>query len=125
MPHVIARADGPARKVVVGAGPAGLEAARVAAARGHPVVLFKAEPQPGGQVRLAAALGRRREIIGIIDWLVGGTRHLGVDLRCNLLAEARDVIAEAPDVVVIATGGVPDSSFLAEGADLAVTSWDS
>jgi NADPH-dependent 2,4-dienoyl-CoA reductase/sulfur reductase-like enzyme len=125
MPHVIARAAGPTRKVVVvGAGPAGLEAARVAAAHGHPVVLLEAAPQPGGQVRLAAALGRRREIIGITDWLAGEIRHLGVDLRCNLLAEASDVIAEAPDVVVIATGGVPDSSFLAEGADLVVTPWD-
>jgi hypothetical protein len=89
MPHVIARSDGPARKiVVVGAGPAGLEAARVAAARGHPVVLFEAAARPGGQVRLAAALARRREIIGIVEWLEGETRHLGVDLRCNLLAEA-------------------------------------
>jgi N-methyl-L-proline demethylase len=75
-------------------------------------------------VRLAAALARRREIIGIIDWLASETSRLGVDLRCNLLAEAGDVMAEAPDVVVIATGGVPDSSFLAEGEDLVVTSWD-
>jgi NADPH-dependent 2,4-dienoyl-CoA reductase/sulfur reductase-like enzyme len=125
MPHVIARADRPGRKVVVvGAGPAGLEAARVSAARGHRVVLFEAAAQPGGQVRLAAALARRREIIAIVDWLAGETRHLGVDLRCNVLAEAGDVMAEVPDVVVIATGGVPDISFLAEGADLAVTSWD-
>src|SRR5690606_23077211 len=125
MPHVIARADGPARKVVVvGAGPAGLEAARVTAARGHRVVLFEAAPEPGGQLRLAAALGRRREIIGIVDWLKSEIAHLGVDLRCNVLAEANDVLAEAPDVVVIATGGVPNLSFLAEGADLAVTSWD-
>ena len=75
-------------------------------------------------MRLAAALARRREIIGIVEWLEGETRRLGVDLRCNLLAEAGDVMAEAPDVVVIATGGVPDPAFLAEGADLAVTSWD-
>src|SRR5690606_20181580 len=94
MPHVIARADGPARKVVVvGAGPAGLEAARVTAARGHRVVLFEAAPEPGGQLRLAAALGRRREIIGIVDWLKSEIAHLGVDLRCNVLAEANDVLA--------------------------------
>jgi NADPH-dependent 2,4-dienoyl-CoA reductase/sulfur reductase-like enzyme len=88
------------------------------------VVLFEAAPRPGGQLRLAAALARRREIIGIVDWLESETRHLGVDLRCNRLAEAADVLAEAPDVVVIATGGVPDLSFLAEGEELATTSWD-
>ena len=125
LPHVIARSDRPARKVVVvGAGPAGLEAARVAAARGHPVVLFEAAPEPGGQVRLAAALARRREIIGIVDWLQSEIAHLGVDLRCNVFAEATDVLAEAPDVVVIATGGVPNTTFLTEGEALAVTSWD-
>jgi N-methyl-L-proline demethylase len=125
MPHVIQRASGPARAiVVVGAGPAGLEAARVAAARGHRVVLFEAAPQPGGQVRLAAALARRREIIGIAQWLADDSQRLGVDLRCNLFAETADVLAEAPDIVVIATGGVPNTSFLAEGAELAVTSWD-
>ncbi|HEX6267288.1 MAG TPA: FAD-dependent oxidoreductase, partial [Burkholderiales bacterium] len=125
VPHLIARSDRPARKVVVvGAGPAGLEAARVAAARGHLVVLFEAAPEPGGQLRLAAALARRREIIGIVDWLRGEIAHLGVDLRCNVLAEATDVLAERPDVVVIATGGVPNTSFLSEGEALAVTSWD-
>ena len=125
MPHVIARSHGPARKVVVvGAGPAGLEAARVAAARGHSVVLFEAAPEPGGQVRLAAALARRREIIGIVDWLASEIAQPGVDLRCNALAGAADVLAEAPEVVVIATGGVPNTAFLTEGEDLAVTSWD-
>jgi 2,4-dienoyl-CoA reductase-like NADH-dependent reductase (Old Yellow Enzyme family) len=125
MPHVIPRATGPARTVVVvGAGPAGLEAARVAAERSHRVVLFEAAAQPGGQVRLAAALARRREIIGIVDWLQREVERLDVALRCNLFAEPSDVLVEAPDVVVIATGGVPNASFLTEGEELAVTSWD-
>ena len=47
-----------------------------------------------------------------------------MDLRCNVYAEAGNVLAEAPDVVVIATGGIPNTSFLAEGEELAVTSWD-
>jgi 2,4-dienoyl-CoA reductase-like NADH-dependent reductase (Old Yellow Enzyme family)/thioredoxin reductase len=125
MPHVIARADGPARKVVVvGAGPAGLEAARVAGERGHAVVLFEAASEPGGQVRLAARSPRRRELIGIADWRVAQCERLGVVMRFNTLAEAADVLALDPDVVIVATGGLPDPSFVGEGADLVVTSWD-
>jgi NADPH-dependent 2,4-dienoyl-CoA reductase/sulfur reductase-like enzyme len=88
------------------------------------VVLFEAAPEPGGQVRLAAALARRREIIGIVDWLASEIAQLGVDLRCNAFAGAADVLAERPEVVVIATGGVPNTAFLIEGEALAVTSWD-
>ena len=72
MPHVIAPSRGPRRKVVVvGAGPAGLEAARVSASRGHDVVLFEAATEPGGQIRLAARTTWRRDLIGIVQWLAG------------------------------------------------------
>src|SRR5215831_14777582 len=125
MPHVIRRGDGPARRVVVaGAGPAGLEAARVVAERGHAVVLFEAADQPGGQVRLAARAKRRRELIGIVDWRMGRLQKLGADLRFNTLAEAADVLGEKPDVVIVATGGLPNSAVIAEGADLVASSWD-
>jgi N-methyl-L-proline demethylase len=125
MPHVVARSSGPKRKVVVvGAGPAGLEAARVASARGHEVVVFEAAAEAGGQVRLAANLGRKREIQGIVDWRVAQCAKQGVDLRYNIYAEMGDVLAEQPDVVFIATGGLPNLSFLDAGADLVTTSWD-
>lgn len=125
MPHVIRRTDGPTRKVVViGAGPAGLEAARVSAERGHEVVMFEAADQPGGQIRLAAALQRRRELIGIVDWRAEQCERLGVSMRFNRLAEADDVLAERPDVVIVATGGLPNTSFLEAGEDLVVTTWD-
>ena len=125
MPHVIARSEGRKKKfVVVGAGPGGLEAARVAGARGHEVVLFEAGDRPGGQVRVAAGLARRREILGIIDWRVAQCGKYEVSLRTNTYAEAADVLAENPDVVIIATGGVPNLGFLDAGEDLATSGWD-
>jgi 2,4-dienoyl-CoA reductase-like NADH-dependent reductase (Old Yellow Enzyme family) len=125
MPHVITKATGRRRKVVVvGAGPAGLEAARVAAARGHEVVVFEAAAEAGGQVRLAAKLSRRREILGIIDWRLQQCSAHDVQFRFNKLAEPQDVAAEKPEIVFIATGGVPNLSFLEAGGDLVTTSWD-
>lgn len=124
-PHDVTPSGGPKRKVVViGAGPGGLEAARVAAARGHEVVVFEAGDQPGGQVRVAAGLKRRREILGIVDWRMAECERLGVRFRFNHYAEADDVTAEAPDVVIVATGGLPNTDFLDEGGEHATTSWD-
>src|SRR5690606_25866009 len=89
MPHVVARTTGPAKKVVVvGAGPAGLEAARVSAERGHAVTLFEAGDRAGGQVVLAAALKRRRELLGIVDWRLAELERLGAALHFNRYAEA-------------------------------------
>ncbi len=68
MPHDIPKAAIRKKVVIVGAGPAGLEAARVAAERGHDVTVFEAADQPGGQVRLTAQSPRRREMISIIEW---------------------------------------------------------
>ena len=124
MPHKIARADTPKRVTVVGAGPAGLEAARVAAERGHAVTVFEAADQPGGQVRLCALTKLRSDMIGIIDWRMAQCEAMGVTFRFNTYAEVSDVTETAPDVVVIATGGLPNEQTLAAGNDLAVTPWD-
>ena len=125
MPQVVRPTDGPKRKiVVVGAGPAGLEAARVSAERGHGVTLFEAAPHPGGQVRLLARMKRRAELIGIADWRAERCEALGVDMRFNVYAEAADVLAEKPDVVIIATGGLPNTDILDEGSDLVASGWD-
>ncbi|RJT23275.1 FAD-binding protein [Mesorhizobium waimense] len=123
--HEIVRTAGPHRNIViVGAGPAGLEAARVAAARGHRVKVFEAAPKAGGQILIASALKRRREILGIVDWRLAECARLGVQIEYNRYVDASDVLAENPDLVVVATGGLPNLDSLHEGQELATTSWD-
>ena len=124
MPHTITPAATKRQVVVVGAGPAGLEAARVAAERGHKVTVLEAAPEAGGQVRLIAQTKRRAEMIGITDWRMAQCAALGVEFRFNTWAEAEDVTALNPDVVIIATGGIAQKDILAAGNDLTVSAWD-
>ena len=128
MPHVITRTSGPKRKVVVvGAGPAGLEAARVAKSRGHDVVLFEKNDYVGGQIMLAAKAPQREQMAGIVRWFDMETKRLGVDRRLGVAADEKAIMAEKPDIIVLATGGSSFTSQVAAwGVDegLAVSSWD-
>jgi N-methyl-L-proline demethylase len=124
MPHIIPKAEKRRKVVIVGAGPAGLEAARVSAERGHEVVVFEAADKAGGQIRLTAQSERRREMISIIEWRMSQCEKLGVTFRFNSWAEADAVQAENPDVVIIATGGLPHTDVLSRGNELVISAWD-
>ncbi|CAA9354595.1 MAG: Probable N-methylproline demethylase (EC [uncultured Nocardioidaceae bacterium] len=124
LPHVAGAAASLKKAVVVGAGPGGLEAARVLGERGHDVVVMEAADAPGGQVLLAASAPRRRDLIGIVDWRVAEAKHGRVEFRYGAYADADMVLAESPDVVVVATGGLPNRSFLDEGEHLVSDTWD-
>ena len=124
IPHVVPMTQKLKKVVVVGAGPAGLEAARVCAERGHEVVLIEAADQPGGQVLIASRVERRREIMGIVDWRYEQLQRMAVQSRFNTFADADTVLAENPEVVIVATGGYPNQDFLKSGKKFTTTTWD-
>lgn len=105
------RAAAPKRVLVVGAGPAGLEAARAAAERGHQVEIAEASARIGGQFRLAGEQPRRGQILDLLDWYERQFAKLQVKLSLNAYLEAEDIRARAPDVVLLATGSLPDPDF--------------
>lgn len=125
MPHDVPAAARRRRIVVVGAGPGGLEAARVAGERGHDVVVLEAMPWAGGQLNLAVRNPRRRDLQGIIDWRLAECARLGVEIRLDTFADAEIVASLAPDAVIVATGGQPQLPPDIEGdTDRMSTSWD-
>jgi 2,4-dienoyl-CoA reductase-like NADH-dependent reductase (Old Yellow Enzyme family) len=124
MPHDIPRAERRRRVVVIGGGPGGLEAARVCAERGHDVVLLEVMPWTGGQIRLAARNPRRKDLLGIVEWRDAELARLGVDVRIDTYADEHLVRDLQPDVVIVATGGLPQNPQLEMGGDLVTSAWD-
>ncbi len=124
MPHELGKSSATKNIVVVGAGPAGLEAARVCAERGHKVTVFEAANEVGGQIRLAAKLPRRKEILGIVEWRNNECERLGVKFQMNQYVDESDVISLNPNTVIVATGGLAQTTAIDSGHELAVSSWD-
>ena len=112
------------RIVIVGGGPGGMEAARVCRLRGHDVVLLEAGDRLGGQVNLAGMPRLRRQMHSIADWLRVDLERLEVAIHYNVYAEAEEVLAEAPDVVIIATGGIPNTEVLPRDNEMLLSVWD-
>ncbi|MDA9100654.1 NADH:flavin oxidoreductase [Planktomarina sp.] len=126
MPHIVNFSNKIKKVVVIGAGPGGLEAARVASERGHAVTVLEAADQPGGQIRLTAQSPRRREMISIVDWRMQQCEKRGVRFQFNTYAEMSDVVALEPQVVVVATGGIPNMELFETKGELKNVSsaWD-
>lgn len=122
-PH---RAGAESRRVVIaGGGPAGLEAARVAAQDGHHVVLFERTGTLGGQLRIAAAGPTREELLDFVFYAERQLGRLGVEVRMGQDATRSAVLAEAPDLVVCATGASPvDPELAIRGHARVVTVWE-
>ena len=118
------RSSATRRVIVAGGGPGGLEAARVAAEAGHDVVLYERSDSVGGQLRVAAAGPTRGELFDFVAYLERELARLGVDVRLGVGATKEAILADAPELVVIATGAVPlPPAFPVSGANV-TTIWD-
>ncbi len=109
--------------VVVGAGPAGLEAARVCLEKGLPTTIFEAADSAGGQVRLLAQ-GRRSELKAIVEWRLARIENLHGSIHYNRFLEPEEICSMEADIVLVATGGSPQKPPLDYGEELAQTGWE-
>ena len=119
-PHVAGRSDDPRHVLVVGGGPAGLEAAVVAAARGHRVTLVERSARLGGMVNIAAVGSGRASLAGLTDWLAREVERLRVAVELERAVDASD-LAGHDGPVIIATGSVPGRPTFSDGPGAVVS----
>ena len=125
MPHEISILSNRKKKIVIiGAGPSGLEAAKISSERGHEVIVYEAASNVGGQINLITRSKRRKDMKGIIDWRLEACNNNNVKFYFNTFANKDIVLSENPNVIIVATGGVPNTSFIEEGSELACSTWD-
>lgn len=122
IPQLVTPAPAGGKKVViVGGGPAGLEAARVCAERGHSVVLHEAASDLGGQVLPMTRVKRQSEKRSITEWLASEAKIAGAQLIVNSYVDEEDILASDADVVIIATGGQPNQELPEGGGELTLS----
>lgn len=106
--------------VVIGAGPAGLEAARLCALIGHKVSVYEASDRVGGQLEYWSRVASRRELRGIIDWRISELNRLEVVVKLNTMISSNDIALLDADEVIIATGAIERSRLSSENSDIEV-----
>jgi 2,4-dienoyl-CoA reductase-like NADH-dependent reductase (Old Yellow Enzyme family) len=121
--HNVAKTSAPLKIVVVGGGPCGMEATRLAAEAGHQVHLFEATDQLGGQLKLASMGTLRRQVKTVLDWLTFEVMASEARIHLSTYAESADILGLEPDLIIVATGGWP-SPLECVGSELVLSSWD-
>ncbi|WP_313802493.1 FAD-dependent oxidoreductase [Sphingobium sp.] len=105
--HFLTPVESPKTVLIIGGGPSGMEAARVAALRGHKVILAEASSKLGGMVEVAKRSAGRHKLGDITEWLEREIFRLGVDVRLSTYVDAEDVAAFGADEIIVATGSLP------------------
>jgi len=110
----ITSAERQKKVLVIGGGPAGMEAARVAAARGHSVTLIEREPELGGNLNVGSAPKFKKNDARLVEWYERQLRILGVDIRTGQEANETAIRNAGADHIILATGSMPNELALGE-----------